>query len=88
VCTTGLSIRTRETDERACADLPAIFPGISALEPGTLLEARLDRGDELEVRRRSYFRWNIAPSTDLTLEEADVLVMLLALDLALKSGSQ
>jgi asparagine synthase (glutamine-hydrolysing) len=74
-------------DRQAIADYAAVFyvpaprtmfRGISALEPGTLLEARLDRADELEVKARSYFRWNVAPRTDLTLEEAvdeaDVLV--------------
>lgn len=47
-----------------------IFRGISALEPGTLLEAHLGHADEVEVRTRLYHRWSVAPRADLTLDEA------------------
>lgn len=65
-------------DRQAIADYAAIFyvpaprtifRGIDALEPGTLLEARLGRDDQVEVQKRSYHRWSIAPR-HLTLEEA------------------
>jgi asparagine synthase (glutamine-hydrolysing) len=76
-----------EPDRQAISDYAAVFyvpaprtmfRGIRALEPGTLLEARLGRDDEIEMRTSSYHSWSVAPRVDLTLadavDEADGLV--------------
>jgi asparagine synthase (glutamine-hydrolysing) len=65
-------------DRQAIHDFSALFyipaprtfyAGISALEPGEILEARLD-GDDVRWSTRAYHRWSIAPEPGLTLELA------------------
>jgi asparagine synthase (glutamine-hydrolysing) len=61
------------SDYAALLYVPAprtIFHGIKALAPGTLLEAQVGRGEELELSTHSYHRWTMASRDDLTLDEA------------------
>jgi len=73
-------------DRQAIYDFAALFyipapetfyVGIRALQPGELLEARLDEGG-ISWRTRTYHQWGIAPNLHLTLaqatEQADALV--------------
>jgi asparagine synthase (glutamine-hydrolysing) len=65
-------------DNQAIADYAAmlfvpapttIYRGIRALEPGTLLDARLE-SREVKVEARRYHSWSLEPRDDLTLEDA------------------
>ena len=65
-------------DRQAIYDFAALFyipapetfyTGIRALEPGEILEARLDV-DGVLWRTRAYHRWSIAPDLALTLDQA------------------
>src|SRR5215831_4522436 len=65
-------------DRQAIYDFAALFyipapetfyTGIRALEPGEILEARLDV-DGVSWKTRAYHRWSIAPDLALTLDQA------------------
>jgi asparagine synthase (glutamine-hydrolysing) len=45
------------------------YVGVRALQPGEILEARLDH-DEVSWKTRSYHRWSIVPDPALTLDQA------------------
>ena len=73
-------------DRQAVYDYAALFyipapetfyRGIRALEPGQLLEAKID-GDRVSWKASRYHNWTIAPNPDITIadavEQADALV--------------
>ena len=68
----------RRPDRQAIYDFAALFyipapetfyKGIRALEPGTVIEARLD-DDRIACTTHIYHRWTITPDYRMTLEEA------------------
>jgi asparagine synthase (glutamine-hydrolysing) len=66
-------------DRQAIYDFTALFfipapetfyTGIRALQPGEMLEARLD-AHEVSYKRRTYHQWAIAPNPTMTLAQAE-----------------
>jgi asparagine synthase (glutamine-hydrolysing) len=59
-------------DYAALRFIPApetLFAGIRALEPGEILEARLD-GEVVRWKASRYHRWSVAPESGMTIAEA------------------
>jgi len=46
------------------------YKGIRAIEPGEMLEARLDACTVLSWKTRSYHRWSVVTNGALTLDQA------------------
>ena len=68
----------REVDRQALYDFASLcyipapetfYKGVKALQPGELVEAKLD-GNDIVWRATTYHRWAIAPNPALTLEDA------------------
>jgi asparagine synthase (glutamine-hydrolysing) len=75
LCLPGIDV---QPDRQAIHDFAALlyipapqtfYRGIRALQPGELLEARLN-GDGLSWETRNYHRWSVAPNPGVTLADA------------------